>query len=68
MMTFLEQKGISSDTLSKLKQYIQGEEFDTDSIYLDIEKDSDLIGNIAKKMHHENVMSLIRHFMESNMG
>ena len=63
---FLKEK-ISPDTITALQQYIKVEEFDTDSIYLDIDFDSHehSIGNIAQAINNDRVMTMIKKFIHN---
>ena len=68
MVTFLDEKRIPSDTITKLQNYLEDEQFDTDSIYLDIEDDIDgnVIGNIAMIMNNATLLKIIRDFIQYN--
>ena len=68
VIAFLKEKQISSDAVAKLRNYLELEEFDTDSIYLDIDKDSNgyITGNIANAMDDEDIMISIVYFLQSN--
>ena len=50
--------------------YIKSEEFDTDGILLDIEKNSSgrTKGNIARIMKNENLMTMIRNFIQNSQS
>ena len=62
-MTFLSEKETSSKAIKNLKKYIEEEQFETDSIHMDIE---DNIGNIANKMQNKTMMILINQFITTN--
>ena len=51
MISFLDENKISSYLITKLCDYLKEEEFETDSIYIDIE---DGIGNIAIGMRDKS--------------
>ena len=46
--------------MEKLKIFIQEEEFETDSIFMDIEQD---IGNIATKMSNQTMITFLKQFI-----
>ena len=66
MITFLTKTNVSPDGIKKLCQYVIDEEFDTDSIYIDIDSDGYIIGNIAQAMDNQRVMKLIKQFIRNN--
>ena len=65
MMTFLRNKGISSDEIANLEDYIEIEEFETDSIYMDASNEH-TTSNIANVIDDEAVMMSITNFTHSN--
>ena len=64
----LEERKVSSDMIDRLQNYIQNEEFETDTIYMDIEQNSNgnIIGNIADAMNNNTLMTLINGFIQNN--
>ena len=68
MITFLLVNTNKSDAVKKLKQYIEDEEFDTDSIKMDVDQDSDgqIRGNIADQITNETVMTSLNSFIQTN--
>ena len=59
-------KNISSEIIAKLRQYLQDEEFDTESIQDDVA--ANLNGNIALKMKNRFLSEAIWSFINSNKG
>ena len=59
---FLKENKISSNIITKLENYISEEEYETDSIYIDIEE----VGNIANQMREEKVIRLIMQLIQTN--
>ena len=70
MITFLKKSRICSEVMTQLMNYIKSEEFDTDGILLDIEKNSSgrTKGNIARIMKNENLMTMIRNFIQNSQS
>ena len=68
MITYLKGKGISADTIKRLTHYIDNEEFDTDSLFMDTEMDLNRrsSGNIAQAMKDDTVITAINSFMENS--
>ena len=64
MISFLKEKNLSSDLVSKLQDYIERAEFDTDSIYMDL---MDGIGNIKHHINDKTVI-LMTQFIQTNEG
>ena len=53
----------TSDTIRTLWNYVNEQEFDTDSICMDVE---DNIGNISNQMNNKKIMILINQFIKTN--
>ena len=63
MISFLMENKTWSDMITKLKNFVKDEEFETDSIYMDIE---DNIGNIANHIKNESFIMSISQFIKTN--
>ena len=63
MISFLMENKTPSNMITKLKNYIDDEEFETDTIYIDIE---DNIGNIANHIKDQSIIMSITHFIKTN--
>ena len=66
MAAFLEEKKISGDVTRKLFHYIEDEEFDTDSIQMDINIRSASKGNIAIVMNNDRLMIMMNTFIQNS--
>ena len=65
LISFLEDKKVSSDIITKLQDYINGEEYDTDSIHIDIEGN---IGNITGIFEDKTINARVNQFLIANKG
>lgn len=63
LISFLKNGNISSVAITKFQQYISDEEYETDSIQMDIE---DRIGNINHATKNEVIMVRLKQFIISN--
>ena len=59
----LEKNRICTFLIAKLRSYIDRDEFDTDSIQMDIE---DNIGNLRNEIANDAVMAMINQFIYTN--
>ena len=62
MITFLDKNKTSSNIIKKLEEFIEKEEYETDSIQIDIEQ----IGNIAIQMQDDKIIINIKQFIQSH--
>ena len=63
LISFLESSNVSTSLVTKLQEFFKTEEFETDTIYIDIEDD---IGVIADGMENEAIMTSIHKFITTN--
>ena len=61
LVSFLEENKVRSDILTKLQNYIKTEEFETDSILMDIDNN---IGNIYNEMNDETIIISTKQFIQ----
>lgn len=62
MYAFLEKNKICSNQITELHEYIQQEEFDTDSVQIDVE----INGNIVFNIQDEKFIILLQQFVQSH--
>ena len=62
MITFLEENKTPSNVTTKLEEFIEAEEYETDTIQIDIKE----IGNIAIQMKDDNAITWMKQFIQSH--
>ena len=63
-ISFLNRNKVPSDSITALIKYIQDEEFETDSIHIDIEDD---IGNIRNAIkNNKSIVTLVNRLIANN--